>query len=117
MITPDPLEALKEAFQSDDGFLVELRCFARWNKAAFARLVAAMQHYLQSAEPGEHVERWIAEGFWMHDAMVRELSRSTTRSAAEQVYYDAAYQRLGELAGWFFTGQSPWQDGAPSFAA
>ncbi|NHZ93761.1 hypothetical protein F2P45_32890 [Massilia sp. CCM 8733] len=117
MITPDPLEALKEAFQSDDGFLVELRCFARWNKAAFARLVAAMQHYLQSAEPGEHVERWIAEGFWIHDSMVRDLSCSATRSAAEQAYYDAACLRLGELAGWFFTGESPWQDGSPPFEA
>lgn len=117
MITPDPLEALKEAFQSDDGFLVELRCFARWNKAAFARLVAAMQFYLETAEPGEHVERWIAEGFWMHDAMVRDLSCTITRSVAEQVYHDAACQRLAELAGWFFTGQPPWRGNLPPFAA
>ena len=39
------------------------------------------------------------------------------RSAAEQAYYDAACLRLSELAGWFFSGESPWQDGAPPFEA
>lgn len=106
MITPDPLEALKEAFQSDDAFLVELRCHGSWNKAAFTRLVAAMRHYLESADHGQHLERWIAEGFWMHDTMVRILAAALPRSAAEQACVDAACQQLGELACWFFTGES-----------
>jgi hypothetical protein len=106
MITPDPIEALKEAFQSEDGFLIELRCAGRWNKATFARLVAAMQHYLESAEHGNRLERWIAEGFWLHDTMVRELAASLPRTEAEQAGVDAACLRLGELATWFFMGET-----------
>ncbi|ATQ77161.1 hypothetical protein CR152_23565 [Massilia violaceinigra] len=105
--SPNPVEALREQFQSEDGFLVELRCFARWNKPAFARLVAAMQRYLESADHGDQLERWIAEGFWLHDSMVKVLSSSVgCRDELGQPYLDAAYQRLSELACWFFTGES-----------
>lgn len=116
MITPDPLEALKEAFQSDDGFLVELRCHGRWNQAALTRLVAAMQHYLESADHARHLDRWIAEGFWLHDTMVRDLAASLPRSVAEQACIDAGCERLGELASWFFTGESVRAGDAPSLS-
>ncbi|MDQ1833765.1 hypothetical protein [Massilia scottii] len=109
--SPDPIDALREQFQSVDGFLAELRGFGRWNKPAFAHLVGAMQRYLESAGHGEHLERWIAEGFWLHDSMVRELSSSPAfRNELGQDYLDAAYQRLSELAYWFFIGESIWQD-------
>ncbi|MDQ1921530.1 hypothetical protein [Massilia pseudoviolaceinigra] len=109
--SPDPVEALREQFQSEDGFLVELRCFARWDKAAFARLVAAMQRYLESAGHGEHLERWMAEGFWLHGDMVKVLSSPPEfRNALGKEYLDAAYQRLSDLACWFFTGASIWEE-------
>ncbi|NHZ83353.1 hypothetical protein F2P44_29365 [Massilia sp. CCM 8695] len=117
--SPDPIEALRREFHADDGFLVELRCFARWDKAAFARLIAVMQRYLESADHGDRLERWMAEGFWLHDDMVKVLSSSPGfRNQLGQAYLDAAYQRLSELAHWFFIGESAYQDNTmPPFDA
>lgn len=117
MITPEPLEALREAFQSDDGFLLELRSTGRWNKASFARLVAAMQRYLETTRHGAHLERWIAEGFWIHDSLARDLSSSIARGELNQAYLDAACQRLNALASWFFIGESVHLGDMPPFDA
>jgi hypothetical protein len=40
----------------------------------------------------------------------------TKRTAPEQQYYAAAYERLRFLAEWFFTGQCPFKDTALAFA-
>lgn len=113
MHTSDCLLVLKEEFEAADGsFLLELRCNLNWNRAAFARVVGAMQAYLESRQASETLDRWIAEGFWYLDHFVEAWSShpSFARPHGED-YYRAAYERLHDLAYWLFVGESPYEGG------
>lgn len=114
MPTPDHLLILKEELQAEDGsFLLELRCNLHWNKKAFARLISAMQEYVEKRPKSESLERWVAEGFWHLDHFVEEWSShaSFPRPHGQQ-YYEDAYERLHDLAYWLFVGESPHLDGS-----
>ncbi len=110
----DHLLVLEEELQSADGsFALELRCNLYWNKAAFVRLVSAMQEYLETRPKSETLERWIAEGFWHMEHFVKDVSTHVAfRRAYEPQYYDDAYERLHALSHWLFIGESPYLGGS-----
>lgn len=67
--------------------------------------------YIQAEEM--LLPRWLAEGFWHLSTLVpTHISHPAwqERRTREQEYFDKACQRLEDLAFWFFTAQSPWQD-------
>lgn len=125
---------LAREFAAEEGtFLLQLRGEMRWDKAAFTRLVEAMLACCRAYDEGETTQlamwgasgerkrlpRWLAEGFWYSSWFVRDWTTHPAwreRTAWEQDYYDAAYERLHALADWFFSGQCPYSDQAKGFA-
>ena len=62
--------------------------------------------------------RWIAKGFGFCSFWVRDWTTHPAwakKTAAEQPYYDAAYEPLSDLAYWLFFGESPYLSGALAF--
>jgi hypothetical protein len=136
-------ETLQHEFSADEGsFLLQLRTGMIWDKAAFTRLTTAMleccKAYDRTYRPSEtlpvsetqveqrlrdyyqqSVPRWLAEGFWFayeftkghtsHPAWAEKIAR-------EPGYYDKAYDRLFNLADWFFTGHCGSLDPDKAFA-
>lgn len=118
----DYLSVLRREFSAEEGsFLLELRGNV-WDKAAFTRLTEAMleccRAYDRTQPPTlfghvydtETVPRWLAEGFWYVDTFVRGHTSHPAwddKKRREPDYYEAAYERLFDLADWFFTGQCP----------
>jgi hypothetical protein len=128
----DYVSILAHEFSAGEGsFLLQLRVYLTWDKAAFTRLTQAMLSCCQAYDARErraaHVgsgadttplPRWLAEGFWYVGPFVRDWTTHPAwqeRLAPEQGYYDAAYERLDMLAYWFFTGDSPYTDPARGF--
>lgn len=130
----DFISMLAREFSADgkDTFLLQLRTDLNWDKAAFTRLTKAMLACCQAYDAQERraagvgesadmtpLPRWLADGFWYLDAFVRDWTTHpawTERTAREQDYYDAAYERLHALAYWFFTGDCPYLDPVKGFA-
>ena len=57
--------------------------------------------------------RWLAEGFWCLSTWVRDHTSHPAWEktiAQEPEYFSHAYNRLDELASWFFSGECPWID-------
>jgi hypothetical protein len=106
---------LRREFDAEEGsFLLKLRCELEWDKEAFSRRVAAMEQcaVVQARRP--EIERWIVEGFWYLERFVPEWSSHLEfpRPHREQ-YYQAAYQRLSDLAYWLFFSEPPYEGGGP----
>lgn len=58
--------------------------------------------------------RWIAEGFWYVPTFTRDWTSHPAWErviAREPEYYQKAYQRLDDLASWFFDGHPSWGAG------
>jgi hypothetical protein len=125
---------LQHEFNAHEGsFLLQLRTELVWDKVAFSRLTAAMleccKAYDISADPPSthwpgspyyeaSIPRWLAEGFWYLSSFVRDHTSHPAwreKIAREPDYYDQAYERLADLAYWFFTGQSLYLDGDKSY--
>ena len=108
------VEVLRNEFEAGDGsFLIKLRPDLDWDKEAFSRLVVAMQLYCEKHAGSETLERWVAFGFWYIPRFVRDWT--THPNFPHQYpdnYYEQAYQRLDDLAYWYFMGESPYLDGA-----
>ena len=107
------LLVLRNEFEAGEGsFLIQLRPHLEWNKASFSRLVAAMQKCCQEYSDADSLDRWMAQGFWYVPWFVRDW---TTHESFPRIhaagYYDKAYQRLDDLAYWFFFGESPYEKG------
>jgi hypothetical protein len=105
------LQQLKAEFDGEaDSFLIQLRVDLHWNRQAFARLVDTMQRYLETERDPEHLPRWVAEGFWFLDHFVRDWTSHPNfpRHFGED-YYEAALERLHDLAYWLFVGESPYE--------
>ena len=109
----DYVDVLKREFEAEEGsFLIELRCDLTWNLDSFSRLTTAMEACCRGNESNEALERWVANGFWYLSWFVAEWTRhpSFPRSHPDE-YYQKAYQRLNDLAFWFFSGSSPYEEG------
>lgn len=109
-MNPEDYESILRAeFDAEDGsFLIQLRCDLTWDRAAFSRLVAAMEACAGQHEGCSTLPRWIAEGFWYCSHFIADWSShpSFPREHPPE-YYEAAYERLHDLAFWFFFGQHP----------
>ncbi|MBC7797837.1 MAG: hypothetical protein H7Z37_13270 [Pyrinomonadaceae bacterium] len=107
------LETLKREFDAeDDSFLIKLRCDFYWDKNAFERLTNAMKGYCEKNQENKLLERWIAEGFWFISHFVKDYSSHPHfPKPYTPEYYEKAYERLDDLAYWFFFGQSPYIGG------
>jgi hypothetical protein len=106
------LDILRSEFDAgSDSFLIKLRPDLDWDKAAFTRLSTAMKDCCERQSSTEPVERWIARGFWYVPRFVRDWTTHPNFPKIYPIeYYDCAYQRLDDLAFWFFLGQSPHAD-------
>jgi len=92
----------------DTTFLLQLRINLTWDAAAFSKLITAMEACAIAHEEVSSLPRWIAEGFWYYGYFVQEWSSHSNfpREHAPE-YYEAAYERLRDLAYWLFIGTSP----------
>jgi hypothetical protein len=55
------------------------------------------------------LDRWMAEGFWYVPSFVRDWTTHPNFPRIHNAeYYQKAYQRLDDLAYWFFFGESPY---------
>ena len=108
----EALSVLRSEFDAADGsFLLQLRCDLHWDQTAFARLTDAMLAYASGRDSSADIPRWLAEGFWYVDWFVREWSTHPSFPREhEQTYYEAAYERLHDLAYFLFVGESPYDD-------
>lgn len=67
----------------------------------------------------QYLPRWLAEGFWYVATFVEgHTSHPAWKKtiAVDQSYYDKAYERLRDLADWFFTGHCGYLDPEKHFA-
>jgi hypothetical protein len=106
-------QTLRCEFEAGDGsFLSQLRPNLIWDRAAFSRMTDAMRECAADHEQSDSRPQWLAEGFWFLSAFVRDWSsHSNFPKAFDISYYEAAYQRLDDLAYWFFRGESPYAHG------
>jgi hypothetical protein len=75
---------------------------------------------MDSAYDKTRLPRWLAEGFWYLSFFVREWTTHPAwkeRTAREQDYYDRTYERLQDLAAWFFAGHRLYADPNNGFAS
>jgi hypothetical protein len=99
---------LRDEFGASPGsFLLTLRCNLEWNEHAFNRLTQAMFEYVRTRNRETDIPRWIAEGFWYLDWFVKDWSmHESFPREHDESYYEAAYERLHDLAYWLFVGES-----------
>jgi hypothetical protein len=105
---------LRREFDAEDGsFLMSLRGEFVWNREAFSRLVNAMEACCRDTEGKETLDRWMAEGFWYLSTFVEGCATHDAFPKDEPAeYYEKAFQRLHDLAYWFFFGESPYLPGS-----
>lgn len=106
------LALLRREFEADEGsFLLRLRGDMEWDRAAFSRLVEAMESCCRRGEGSERLERWQVAGFWYLSWFVRSwTSNPNFPRPYPAEYYESAYERLEDLACWFFFGQNPCEE-------
>lgn len=136
MSSKDWYEILEHEFAADDGsFLFQLHCDFVWDRKAFTRLTEAMysccqtydKNRLQPPLPGMEraydltlLPRWLTDGFWYCATCIEgHTSHPAWQSkiATDPVYYEKAYERLRDLAQWFFSGECGYLNPAKQFAA
>jgi hypothetical protein len=103
-------DILRREFAAEDGsFLLQLRVDLVWDRAAFGRLTEAMRLCCEQHTNAVAVERWLTDGYWYLYTFVpgHTLHPSFPRPFAP-AYYERAYQRLWDLAEWFFSGSRPY---------
>ena len=100
---------LRQEFDAEGGsFLLQLRCELTWDQVAFERLAGAMEACCIALEQTETVERWLANGFWFIPSFIRVwASHENFPRPLGSAYYEEAFQRLDDLAYWFFFGENP----------
>ena len=114
MTTPEEVvERLKQELELAHGsFLSQLRPNFVWDAEAFVRLTEAMEAYCRTIPRGEQVDLWIAHEFWYVPAYVRKwTSHPGFPRQYSSDYYDRAYDRLDQLAWWYFTNSPPFVEG------
>jgi hypothetical protein len=107
-------EALRDELEAAPGsFMLQLRCDLRWDAARFRCMTEAMLAYVRARDPEADIPRWVAEGYWYLSWYVKSWSEhpSFPRPLPAE-YYNAAYERLSDLAYWLFRGVSSSADDA-----
>jgi hypothetical protein len=106
------LELLRREFGAEDGsFLLQLRIDLHWDRQAFSRLEQAMRRVCARLEQQDHLDRWLAEGYWyLSDFVPGHISHPNFPRPEPAGYYAAATQRLWDLQYWFATGRSIYLD-------
>ena len=109
----DYRDVLQREFDAEEGsFLIQLRPGLVWDRAAFSRLVLAMEACCKDHEGRESIDRWIAVGFWYLSWSVKDWATHPNFPKDEPPeYYEKAFKRLFDLAYWFFCGESPYLKG------
>ena len=107
------LKELKYQFEAgEQSFLIKLRCEFEWDRESFSHLISVMKICCEKHKNKEALERWLVEGFWYFSYFVRDHTMHPDfRKPYPMEYYEEAFQRLHDLASWFFTGRSPYLDG------
>src|SRR5947209_3744657 len=78
----------------------------------------ADEYYLQKQDT--MLPRWLAEGFWHLSTFVRDWTSHPAWEKTidrEPEYFAKAYERLDDLASWFFSGNCPWIDEEKGWAS
>ena len=108
----DARDVLRQEFGSEPrSFLFRLRNDRVWDRIAFTRLEQAMRAVCRDNEDQDHLERWLAEGYFYCATSVRDDTAhpSFPRPKPER-YYSACLERLWELADWYFRGYHVYQE-------
>lgn len=107
------LETLEREFRAEEGsFLLRLRTDLTWDRAAFTRLERAMRAVCAHFQRSPELDRWLAEGFYEVATVVPgwtahpDFPRPTPAA-----YYENCLERIGDLADWFFRGESAYGEG------
>jgi len=99
------LDLLRREFSADQGtFLLGLRGEGmEWDKTAFSRFERAMRSACEQFKDSDHLDRWMAEGFYYTAWFVRDWTSHPNFSRPEpEQYYNDCIQRIADLADWFF---------------
>ncbi|GIJ31657.1 hypothetical protein [Micromonospora sediminimaris] len=102
----EALDELRSEFGADDGsFLLQLRIDLTWDRAAFARLAAAMRVVCERYDRREAPDRWLVEGFRSIPSWVAGHTAHPSFPRPEpESYYVASLDRLRDLAACFLHG-------------
>ncbi|MEV5977976.1 hypothetical protein [Streptomyces sp. NPDC052114] len=106
------LAVLEHEFAAGEGsFLIGLRGDLTWDRAAFTRLEKAMRAVCAYVQGSDKLDRWLAGGFHHVATFVPAWTAHPRFTRPEPVsYYEACLERIGDLADWFFQGESPYAD-------
>ena len=112
-MTSDYLTTLRREFDGEEGsFILQLRCDFNWDKKTFERLAAAKLRYAEAHASDTNLERWVAEGFWFVPLFTRQwTSHPNFQRPQPDECYEAALQRLDDLASYFFRSFSTYEAG------
>ncbi|MFE0174513.1 hypothetical protein ACFWZ2_19530 [Streptomyces sp. NPDC059002] len=107
------MDVLRREFAAQEGsFLLALRCELTWDRAAFTRLERAMRVACAYWQSSDKVDRWLADGFYeMATAVPSWTAHPDFPRPTPDTYYEACLERIGDLADWFFRGESSYLEG------
>ncbi|MEU7579310.1 hypothetical protein AB0B50_17100 [Streptomyces sp. NPDC041068] len=107
------IELLKREFAAEEGsFLLRLRCDLTWDRAAFTRLERAMRIACAHYQASDEVDRWLADGFYeLATAVPSWTAHPDFPRPTPDTYYEECLERIGDLADWFFRGESNYVEG------
>ena len=104
---PEWRTTLAHEFKAEDGsFLLTLRIELIWDDAAFQRLTEAMAACCAATSADDHLERWVADGFYYLAIFPRgHTVHAYWTDHPQREAIDRGLERLDELAYWYFTGE------------
>ncbi|WP_202121297.1 hypothetical protein [Streptomyces sp. BA2] len=107
------IETLEREFRAEDGsFLLRLRSDLTWDRSAFTRLERAMRAVCAHFQSTSQLDRWLADGFYeVATAVPGWTAHPDFPRPAPAAYYEDCLERIGDLADWFFRGESSYGDG------
>lgn len=109
----ETIEFLEREFRADEGsFLLRLRGDLTWDRAAFTRLERAMRFACEYFQASLEIRRWAADGFYTMATWVPAwTAHPDFPRPTPTAYYEDCLERTGDLADWFFRGESNYLEG------
>jgi hypothetical protein len=106
-------ETLEREFLAEEGsFLLRLRSDLTWDRTAFTRLERAMRAACAHHQAADRLDRWLAHGFYELATAVPWWTAHPDFSRPDpDAYYEDCLERIGDLADWYFNGQSSYGEG------
>lgn len=107
------IETLEGEFRAEEGsFLLRLRSDLTWDRAAFTRLERAMRAVCAHFQSTSQLDRWLADGFYeVATAVPGWTTHPNFPRPTPAAYHEACLERIGDLADWFFRGESSYDEG------